>query len=95
MCAATSTTTRSSMRRRKKYEDDDGRVVAKMNVEGMPWYCPGASDSAAPSSGEQLSRHETLLIILSSMKWAFLASAILCAFVVLFILFCVKVWFRA
>ena len=22
----------------RKYEDDDGRVIANMNVEGMPWY---------------------------------------------------------
>ena len=21
----------------KKYDDDDGRVIADMNVEGMPW----------------------------------------------------------
>ena len=26
------------MSRKKRYEDDDGRVVARMNVEGMPWY---------------------------------------------------------
>ena len=80
---------------RRTYEDDDGRVVAKMNVEGMPWYRPGPTDPAAPSSGEPLSKHETLLILLSSMKWAFLASAGMCVGGVLFILFCCKVWFKA
>ncbi len=24
-------------RKKKKYDDDDGRVIADMNVEGMPW----------------------------------------------------------
>jgi len=23
---------------KRKYEDDDGRVIAPMNVHGMPWY---------------------------------------------------------
>jgi len=83
------------MSRRRQYEDDDGRVVVNMNVEGMPWYRAGLPNLEASSSGEQLSQHETLLIILSSMKWAFLASAALCACGVLFILFCSKVWFKA
>ena len=25
------------MRKNKKYDDDDGRVIANMNVDGMPW----------------------------------------------------------
>ena len=32
-------------KRRKKYDDDDGRVIAKMNVDGMPWYTPGPTSS--------------------------------------------------
>ena len=31
---------------KRAYEDDDGRVIAPMNVEGMPWYrkeMPGES----------------------------------------------------
>ncbi len=24
--------------RRKQYDDDDGRVIAPMNVDGMPWH---------------------------------------------------------
>lgn len=28
-------------KKKKRYDDDDGRVIAKMNVEGMPWYSPG------------------------------------------------------
>ena len=83
------------MSRRKAREDDDGHVVANMNVEGMPWYRPGPSEPSSPSAGEPLSRHETLLIMLSSMKWAFLATAALSVCGILFILFCTKVWFKA
>jgi len=25
-------------RKRKQYDDDDGRVIAPMNVDGMPWH---------------------------------------------------------
>lgn len=25
------------MRQKKTYDDDDGRVIADMNIEGMPW----------------------------------------------------------
>ena len=25
-------------RKKKQYDDDDGRVIAPMNVDGMPWY---------------------------------------------------------
>lgn len=27
--------------KKKKYDDDDGRVIAPMNLEGMPWNNPG------------------------------------------------------
>jgi hypothetical protein len=38
-------------RERKKYEDDDGRTIAKMNVDGMPWYASGAGK---PSPGRKV-----------------------------------------
>lgn len=31
-------------RNKKKYADDDGRTIADMNVDGLPWYNPSASD---------------------------------------------------
>ena len=39
------------MSRKKRYEDDDGRVVARMNVEGMPWYAERGEN--APEQTEQ------------------------------------------
>ena len=29
-------------RKRKQYDDDDGRVIANMNVDGMPWFLSDA-----------------------------------------------------
>jgi hypothetical protein len=83
------------MSKRRLPADDDGRVIAGMNVEGMPWYCPAPPAAADPEHGSELTKHETLLIMLSAMKWAFLATGALSLGGVLFILFCVKVWFRA
>ena len=36
------------MSRKKRFdEDDDGRVIAPMDIDGMPWH-----DSRAPEPGE-------------------------------------------
>lgn len=31
-------------KKKKKYADDDGRTIVDMNIDGMPWYNPTASD---------------------------------------------------
>ena len=39
-------------RKKKQYDEDDGRVIAPMNVDGMPWYVPDnriKSDTKAPN----------------------------------------------
>ena len=62
---------------RKKYDDDDGRVIANMNVAGMPWSDP--LDKTVPGSAQaveqhrkehetQLERGETASIIWGAMK---------------------------
>lgn len=83
-------------KKRRQYDDDDGRVIANMNVEGMPWHRPdpAGAKGKAPGSGEMLSRRETVMVMLSAMKWAFLFAITFSALMVLFIIFCVKVWFR-
>ena len=79
--------------------EDDGRTIVNMNVEGMPGYrreLDGRQAVLAPETArpkELLSRRETRMVMLASMKWAFLYSMGFTAILVLFILFCVKVWF--
>ncbi len=79
--------------------EDDGRTVVNMNVEGMPGYRRELDEKQpgrAPEKNrrkELLSPRETRMVMLASMKWAFLYSIAFVAIMVLFILFCVKVWF--
>lgn len=73
-------------------EEDDGRVIASMRVEGMPGYTgsTGAPETQAPQ--ESLSQCETRLLIVAALKSALLISAGFALMLILFILFCVKVW---
>jgi hypothetical protein len=85
--------------RRKDDWEDDGRTIVNMNIEGMPGYRrdldanPSACAQETNRPKEMVSRRETWMIIFSGMKWAFLYSMGFVAILVLFILFCVKVWF--
>ena len=87
-------------KRKKKVYDDDGRVIAPMNVDGMPWNRKGPVD---PSKASKEKKDEEELSLTSAEKRAMMggvfAAALLVAgiFVVaalLFILFCIFVWFK-
>lgn len=78
--------------------EDDGRTIARMDVEGMP-NCrqsrPAAKDAAAEEQTrktEMLSPRETRQMMLAGMKWALLFSVGFALVLILFVLFCVKVW---
>ena len=80
-------------------EGDDGRTIADMNVEGMPWYSPQRSQSAA--AGERktgretaMTRDESRYYTWGALKAALLVVGVICAGIVLFVLFCQFVWFR-
>lgn len=90
------------MKRREKRTsawEDDGRTIVNMNVEGMPGYrreLDGKIVSRAPEQAhekERLTPRETRMVLLASMKWAFLFSLGFVLLLVLFVLFCIKVWF--
>ena len=83
---------------RKRDWEDDGRTIVNMNVEGMPGYrrdldVTGGHALQKASHRETPSARETRMILLASMKWAFIYSMGFALMLVLFILFCVKVWF--
>ena len=79
---------------------DDGRTIANMNVEGMPWYSPGKrisrrKDREKPEDREEvLTKQESRYYTWGALKAALLVVGILCAGLVLFVLFCQHVWFR-
>ena len=82
-------------KQKKTYDDDDGRVVAKMNVDGMPWYM-GADKQETPANNDlsDLSKGETWEIVKGTVKAGLLIGGVFFVVFLLFILFCIFVWFR-
>lgn len=80
---------------RKTFEGDDGRVVAKMNVDGMPWYM-AMDKNQIPENNDlsELSKGETWEIIKGTVKAGLLIGGVFFVVFALFIAFCVFVWFR-
>jgi hypothetical protein len=73
---------------KRVYEDDDGRVIAPMNVEGMPWYrkeMPGESKNPE----HEYTKEQRRYIILGTLKAALLIGL---AFIVVFFLLILVLW---
>ena len=80
-------------------EGDDGRTIVDMNVEGMPWYVPDGHvsrrEKKQKAQGEAaLTKQESRYYTWGAVKAALLVTGIMCGGIVLFILFCLYVWFR-
>ena len=84
-------------------EGDDGRTIVDMNVEGMPWYAPGKrltreerrqKHSGADTNDPPLTKSESRYYTWGALKAALLVTGVMCAGIVLFVLFCVFVWFK-
>ena len=80
-------------------EGDDGRTIANMNVDGMPWYSPGghiprSERKQQDKQNEPLTKQEARYYTWGALKAALLVAGVMCAGIVLFVLFCLKVWFR-
>ena len=80
-------------------EGDVGRTIADMNVEGMPWYTPEKKRSreerkAREGQPEVLTKEESRYYTWGALKAALLVVGVICAGLVLFILFCQFIWFR-
>lgn len=81
---------------KKQFPDDDGRVVAGMNIDGMPWYTEKkvkSLPSYAPNE-EPLSIKETFHLIFGALGAALLIASAFGLAGLLFILFCQFVWLR-
>jgi len=91
-------------RAEKVKEIDDGRVIAPMNVDGMPWYSKTRVIPAVESGVESvtesaavpvvMTRRESLAFAFGVIKAALLVSLAFIGGLYLFILFCVNIWFR-
>jgi hypothetical protein len=89
---------RQLKKNKNRYDDDDGRTIASMNVDGMPWHAPGAEKNKSVTqteSGaqEKLRGLDRWAFIWGMTKALLLLMAVFLVGYLLFILFCVKVWF--
>ena len=94
----------SSDKKNRFPEGDDGRTIVNMNVDGMPWYTPREKTGENPDGNKPwndrkgndvaLSKQESRYYTWGALKAALLVVGVICAGIVLFILFCVYVWFR-
>ncbi|MCL2079434.1 MAG: hypothetical protein FWH17_06265 [Oscillospiraceae bacterium] len=87
--------------KRKIYDDDDGRVIAPMNISGMPWHSEksGLSAQTMPSQliqekQEKLTLRENIAFTFGVLKAVSLVLAVFLGTFLAFILFCIYVWFR-
>lgn len=89
---------------KKTFNDDEGRVIAPMNVEGMPWHRMSSYRKGKSDNGESLcdsglkqpplTRREALVLILNGALAGLSIALILGGLGAAFILFLTQVWFR-
>lgn len=84
-------------KQRKQYDDDDGRVIASMNVDGMPWYQRSQrfdrNKREQASDFSDLTKEESREIVKGAMKAGLLIAGVFILAMLLFILFCLYIWF--
>ncbi|TAH69521.1 MAG: hypothetical protein EWM47_06800 [Anaerolineaceae bacterium] len=93
------------MKKKKKYDDfvDDGRVIANMNIDGMPRSTikrtafdefGKVKENNENKENVKLSKSERRSIILGVVTSYALFAVIVFGAFALFILFCINVWFK-
>lgn len=78
-------------------EIDDGRVIAPMNVEGMPWHTASGQDKpqASPkNTGDELSAEGKRAFTWGVLKAVLLISTCFIGLYALFLWFCTNIWFK-
>ena len=83
--------------KRRLHDDDDGRVIASMNVDGMPWYQRGQRFDKfrreKASDFSDLTKEEEREIIKGALKASLLIAGVFILAMLIFILFCLYIWF--
>lgn len=73
---------------------EEDRVIADMNIEGMPWYVrskPLYKDGIEPN--QQLSKKELWQLTTNALLASLLVAMIFLVICFLFIMFCIHIWF--
>jgi hypothetical protein len=77
---------------KKQPFSDDGRVIAPMNIEGMPGYREGALPSRCGAAG--LDRRQFRFAMMGALGAGLTVAGVISAAIILFVLFCTNVWLR-
>ena len=77
---------------KKIYDDDDGRVIAPMNVEGMPWYQEHPPEQPEREQDQPLTGRQTARVVFMATLTALGVGLIFCAGIVLLVLFLQCLW---
>lgn len=78
----------------KRNEEEDNRVVANMNIEGMPWHVSGKplyQESKEPIP--ELDKKELRRLTVSATLSGLVIGAVFLIIFFLFILFSIHIWF--
>jgi hypothetical protein len=73
---------------------EEDRVIADMNIEGMPWYVsskPLYQESVEPN--QPLTKKELWRLTLNALVASLLVAMIFLTAFFLFIMFCIHIWF--
>lgn len=76
-------------------EPEEDRVIADMNIEGMPWHTAGKA--VYPENKEAvppLTKKEAWSLTMNALAAALLVAFVFFAAFFLFIMFCIHVWLR-
>ncbi|MEG2008035.1 MAG: hypothetical protein RR055_04335 [Oscillospiraceae bacterium] len=75
--------------------EDDGRVIAHMDVDGMPWHIENGINRRENDSGENgdMTPSARRAYTWGVLRAAFLVIGVFALVYFLFILFCTNVWF--
>jgi hypothetical protein len=84
----------------REYDDDDGRTIVSMDIEGMRWHDRRVrreereKRKAARAQGDTLTKSEARRFTWYSLLAVGLIGLVFSLTWVLFVLFCIYVWFR-
>lgn len=82
------------MKRRKLPDNDDGKVIANMNVDGMPWFLGrGRIESKVKGEAYKMSKEESRAYLWGALSASFMVITIFSlvfAALILFMLFFAK-----
>lgn len=85
------------MKKQDLSKEDDGRVIANMNVEGMPWYVNRGEEhipSTKKAPSYRLTKSETRRFTWYAILAGLTIVGIYAVVWVLFTLFATQVWFK-